>query len=99
MHAIELLGAGLARAAEALGHAQRQVDGAIIRLHGASQVTITAKVSLVPESTGFGLSVELTGSAPNLTRDQLGGFTDKAHGVCPYSKATKGNMPVTLLVA
>ncbi len=65
----------------------------------ASQVVISAKVSLVPESTGFGLSVELIGSAPNLTREQLTGLMDKAHGVCPYSKATKGNMPVTLSVA
>ncbi len=65
----------------------------------ASQVVITSKVSLVPEGAGFGLSVELIGSAPNLSRDELAGLMDKAHGVCPYSKATKGNMPVSLSVA
>ncbi len=63
----------------------------------ASQVTITAKVHIGKTADGgFGLEVELQGSAPNLTREQLNGLMDAAHQVCPYSRATRNNINVTL---
>jgi len=45
---------------------------------------------------GFGLTVELKISVPGLQRDVLQSLVDKAHHVCPYSNATRGNIDVTL---
>jgi lipoyl-dependent peroxiredoxin len=48
---------------------------------------------------GLGLSVtieaELGGVDPETARDLL----DQAHQLCPYSRATRGNIPVTLTLA
>ena len=46
--------------------------------------------------TGFGLKAELRISVPGMPHDQLKPFVDKAHQVCPYSNATRGNIDVTL---
>ena len=45
---------------------------------------------------GFGLAVELKIAVPGLERDVLQAIVDKAHHVCPYSNATRGNIDVTL---
>lgn len=60
---------------------------------------ITADVSIgKDESGGFILAVELTGNFPDLPRDQAEALMKAAHEVCPYSKATRGNIEVTLAV-
>lgn len=50
------------------------------------------------EGGGFGLEVTLEISLPHLTREQAQEIADKAHQVCPYSNATRGNIDVTILV-
>jgi len=45
---------------------------------------------------GFGLAVELKIAVAGLERDVLQSIVDKAHHVCPYSNATRGNIDVTL---
>ncbi|MDV7357124.1 organic hydroperoxide resistance protein [Rhodococcus oxybenzonivorans] len=45
---------------------------------------------------GFGLAVTLEVSLPHLSRDEALELTEKAHKVCPYSNATRGNVEVTL---
>ncbi|MCQ4117926.1 organic hydroperoxide resistance protein [Rhodococcus tibetensis] len=47
---------------------------------------------------GFGLAVTLEVSLPHLSRDEALDLTEKAHQVCPYSNATRGNVEVTLEV-
>ncbi len=47
---------------------------------------------------GFGLAVTLKISLPHLSRAQAQELTEKAHQVCPYSNATRGNIEVTLTV-
>jgi len=47
---------------------------------------------------GFGLAVNLEISLPHLPRAQAQELTEKAHQVCPYSNATRGNIEVTLTV-
>jgi Ohr subfamily peroxiredoxin len=63
-------------------------------------VEIDSKVSLHPtENRGFQLSVELDVTLPSI--DDEGQAVDvvrAAHQVCPYSNATRGNIPVTLTV-
>ena len=45
---------------------------------------------------GFGLTVELIGYLPGLDQGVADDLMQKAHGVCPYSKATRGNIDVKL---
>jgi organic hydroperoxide reductase OsmC/OhrA len=46
--------------------------------------------------TGFGIEVELRIAIPGLDPAQARQLVDKAHIVCPYSNATRGNIDVTL---
>ena len=62
-------------------------------------VAITTHVTLGKADDGaYGLSVELHGRFTDLPRDQAQGLMDAAHQVCPYSRATKGNVEVKLVV-
>ena len=45
---------------------------------------------------GFGINAHLIGSLPGQEQSQAEELMDKAHQVCPYSKATRGNIDVTL---
>jgi Ohr subfamily peroxiredoxin len=62
-------------------------------------VTISADVSIGKDATGYGLAVKLTGHMPALSQDQAMALMQAAHQVCPYSKATRGNIEVELAVA
>ena len=44
------------------------------------------------------LAAELKVAMPGADKDKLPALVEEAHTVCPYSKATKGNMPVKLTV-
>jgi osmotically inducible protein OsmC len=50
------------------------------------------------DAGGFGLAVELDVSIPNLERATAEALVAKAHEVCPYSNATRGNIEVKLTV-
>ena len=59
--------------------------------------TVEADVAIGPnESGGFTLGVTLQVSVPSLDADKARELVDKAHQVCPYSNATRGNIPVDL---
>jgi lipoyl-dependent peroxiredoxin len=47
---------------------------------------------------GFGLQVALNVSIPGMERSAAEALVHKAHEVCPYSNATRGNIEVTLAV-
>ncbi|CNI61336.1 organic hydroperoxide resistance protein [Yersinia mollaretii] len=46
--------------------------------------------------TGFGIEVQLDISLPGIERPVAEDLVKKAHVVCPYSNATRGNIDVTL---
>jgi osmotically inducible protein OsmC len=46
---------------------------------------------------GFGIIVEISAHIPNVDAETAGVLIKKAHQVCPYSKATRGNITVTLV--
>ncbi|MGI3202873.1 organic hydroperoxide resistance protein [Streptomyces sp. GLT-R25] len=58
--------------------------------------TVTAKVGIGKNADGFGLIVEISANIPNTDPTTAQALLAKAHQVCPYSKATKGNITVTL---
>jgi osmotically inducible protein OsmC len=63
----------------------------------ASDSSVTATVSLGSASDGgFGLAVAIEASIPGLGVAQTQELMELAHEVCPYSKATRGNIVVTL---
>ncbi|MFT3813145.1 MAG: organic hydroperoxide resistance protein [Acidovorax sp.] len=63
-------------------------------------VAIDASVSLGPIRAGaaYGIAVKLAVSLPGLDADAKQKLVDAAHQVCPYSNATRGNVPVELVV-
>ncbi|MFI7384908.1 organic hydroperoxide resistance protein [Streptomyces sp. NPDC049813] len=60
--------------------------------------TVTAKVGIGKNDDGFGLIVEISATIPNADAATATSLVEKAHQVCPYSKATRGNITVTLSV-
>ncbi len=67
-----------------------------VSLPAATQ--INGKVGIGPIPTGFGIQVELKIRLPGLPADQARALVDKAHIVCPYSNATRGNIDVALVI-
>lgn len=63
-----------------------------------AETQITGKVGIGQIPTGFGIEVALEISVPGLPREQVEALVQKAHIVCPYSNATRGNIDVTLTV-
>lgn len=63
--------------------------------------TVTADVGIGPraDGKGFGLDVALTIALPGIERPVAEDLVARAHIVCPYSHATKGNLDVRLAVA
>jgi len=65
----------------------------------ASNSTITSQVGIGPTGHGgFGVEVALDLHAPNLSRADAEDLMRRAHELCPYSNATRGNIDVTLRV-
>ena len=64
-----------------------------------ADTSVTANVGIGPRSEGgFGLDVELKIALPGLPRAEAQTLVDKAHQVCPYSNATRNNVPVRLTI-
>ena len=65
----------------------------------AGDAVIESKVSLLAnDSRGFDLAVELDVTLPSIDdAAQAVEVVKAAHQVCPYSNATRGNIPVTLI--
>ncbi len=59
---------------------------------------IDGSVGIGHIAQGFGIEVELKIAAPGIDRAQLEDLVQKAHAICPYSNATRGNVDVTLTV-
>ncbi|MEE6272092.1 organic hydroperoxide resistance protein [Georgenia sp. MJ206] len=62
----------------------------------ASGSTVTATVGFGPEGGGYALAVELAVAIPGQDLPTVQRLAEAAHQVCPYSKATRGNVPVTV---
>lgn len=65
-----------------------------------SDSTVTAEVSFGPsEDGGFGLAVAITARIPGVEPAKAQELVELAHHFCPYSKATRGNIDVTVTAA
>ncbi|ADG09186.1 organic hydroperoxide resistance protein [Caulobacter segnis] len=61
--------------------------------------SLDAEVDLIKDETSFHVGVRLKLNAPELDRETAEKLLHAAHEVCPYSKATRGNVQVDLEVA
>ena len=64
-----------------------------------ADTSIEGSVGIGQIPAGFGIEVELKVHVPGLPREQVEALVQKAHQVCPYSNATRGNIDVRLIVA
>jgi len=60
---------------------------------------ITCAVTLDKSEAGFFLKADLTLAIPGVAKEKLQALIEEAHTICPYSKATRGNIEVTVSVA
>ncbi|WP_200942832.1 organic hydroperoxide resistance protein [Dyadobacter sp. Leaf189] len=61
--------------------------------------TVTAEVSIGKiDNGGFGLAVILEVEIPGVEKEKAEELVEKAHQICPYSNATRGNIDVQLVV-
>ncbi|MEV6328755.1 organic hydroperoxide resistance protein [Streptomyces sp. NPDC051909] len=60
--------------------------------------TVTAEVGIGRNDEGFGIIVKISATIPNVDAETAKSLIEKAHQVCPYSKATRGNITVELAV-
>jgi lipoyl-dependent peroxiredoxin len=78
-----------------LGALRLVAKNAEVKLDDATGVT--ARIGFGRDSEGgFGLTADLVGYLPGLEQDVAHDLMKQAHQVCPYSKATRGNIDVAL---
>jgi lipoyl-dependent peroxiredoxin len=87
----------------AIGYAAcfNQAVIALAKKHGlapeaANAAQVGVAVTLNAGDDGFSLAAEITLKVPGADKSTVQALLEDAHRMCPYSKATAGNIPVTL---
>jgi osmotically inducible protein OsmC len=70
-----------------------------VKIPDEAKVTATVGIGPREDGGGFGLEASLEVSAPGVDKAVLEDLIQKAHVVCPYSNATRGNLDVKTTVA
>ena len=65
-----------------------------IALPADTSIEATVGIGQIPQ--GFGIEVQLAVTVPGVDRAVAQSVIDRAHQVCPYSNATRGNIEVTI---
>ena len=79
--------------------------GALRAVAGKAQVTlpegmaVDAEVDLGPVGSAFGIAVRMKVALPGMDAAQAKQLLVEADQVCPYSNATRGNIPVEITLA
>ena len=70
------------------------------RKHGIdpAKAVVGVHVTLDKDDISFALKVDITLYVPGADKAALQVLLEDAHEICPYSRATRGNVPVTLTV-
>ena len=69
------------------------------KAHIPNDASITGSVGIGAIPQGFGIEVELKITLPGMDRATAQNLIDKAHQICPYSNATRGNIEVKLVLS
>lgn len=59
-----------------------------------NSTSVEARVGIGPDSGSFGLQVWITATIPGADQETADQLVARAHELCPYSKATRGNIEV-----
>ncbi len=79
--------------------AMKLVGGAL-KTPVPADTVVSAEVGIGPnEQGGFALSVKLSAHLPGMDQAAAEAVVQRAHSVCPYSNATRGNIDVALSVS
>lgn len=70
-----------------------------VKIPDDAKVSADIGIGARDDGQGFGITARLTVSVPGLDKAAVEDLVKKAHVVCPYSHATKGNIPVETTVA
>ena len=72
----------------------------LARKHGldGQDARVTCTIAMDKDDVSFGLKAELKVSIPGADKAKVEALVEDAHKICPYSRATRGNVPVTLTV-
>ena len=62
-----------------------------------SKSVVNSQVGIGKEGESFGLLVRLEVSIPDVDLETAQKLVDRTHELCPYSKATRGNIPVEVV--
>ena len=62
----------------------------------ASASVVDIAVGFGPEGDSFAITADITATIPGVDDAKAQELVEAAHQVCPYSKATRGNVPVTV---
>jgi Ohr subfamily peroxiredoxin len=73
-----------------------QVVAARQKIALPADTAIDAEVDLGPAGDAFGIAARLNISIPGMERDAARRLVDAAHQICPYSRATRGNIEVAV---
>jgi Ohr subfamily peroxiredoxin len=73
-----------------------KIAGGQMKVKVPADVAIDAEVDLCMGDGGYSLRARLNISLPGLEREVAQALADAAHQTCPYSKATRGNIPVEI---
>jgi Ohr subfamily peroxiredoxin len=90
----QLFAAGFAACFQSAMHLVAKGQG-----HDLTDSSVTAEVDLGPnDAGGFGLGVRLLVSVPELDEAATQQLVEATEKVCPYTNATRGNIPFELIV-
>lgn len=90
----ELFSAGYAACFNGALHLVAKNAG--VELPDGSNVTVTVGIGKDDADDGFGLVADIHVTLPGLDAAQAQDLAEQAHGFCPYSKATRGNIDHTV---
>jgi len=73
---------------------------ALAKKHGldGQDARVTCAITMEKDEISFGFKAELKIALPGADNDKLRALVEDAHKICPYSRATRNNVPVTLTV-
>ena len=73
---------------------------ALANKHGldGQAAEVGCNVTIDKDEISFALKAELTLRIPGADKDKVKALLEDAHKICPYSRATRNNVPVTLSV-
>ena len=81
------------------GSALQAVAG-MQKKHLPADMAVTVTVPLLQgDDGGYSIAADLKVTLPGMDKAEAQALVEAAHQVCPYSKATRNNIPVTLSVA